>query len=197
MTGRLEHDDPLALFHAWLAEAKVSEPDTPTAASFATADVHGVPSVRMVLVKHQDDNGFAVFTNLSSRKSHDLRANPIGALCFHWKSLRRQVRVEGPVVAVPEAESDAYFSKRPRGSQIGAWASRQSEPMSAQWSLEQAVARYTAKFGVSAVPRPGFWGGWRVVPARYEFWEDMSFRLHRRYEYVRGEAGWSSRFLYP
>jgi pyridoxamine 5'-phosphate oxidase len=149
------------------------------------------------LLKGHDVRGFVFYTNLGSAKGKDLRINPRAALCFHWKSLRRQVRVEGSVEAVTEAEADAYFASRARGSQIGAWASRQSEAMEGEWTLEKEVARYTARFGVGEVPRPPYWSGFRLIPDRLEFWEDQQFRLHRRYEYRATPDGWSARFLFP
>ncbi len=147
--------------------------------ALATADAEGRPSVRMVLLKGIDERGFVFYTNLESRKGGQLAANPCVGLAFHWKSLRRQVNVEGPVVPVDPAEADAYFASRDRGSQIGAWASRQSQPLAGRFDLESRVAQFAAKFHVGAVPRPEFWSGFRVVPERIEFWEDRPFRLHK------------------
>lgn len=196
MSDRLEAD-PLALFHDWIDEASKKEPSDPNAAALATASAGGVPSVRMVLVKGWSVDGFDVYTNLGSRKGHELAENPHAALVFHWKSLRRQVRVEGPVTRVPDDEADAYFQSRARGSRIGAWASEQSRPLPGRWALEQAVARQTAHFGLGHIPRPEFWGGFRIRPDRIEFWQDMEFRLHRRWEYVRADGAWSAQFLWP
>jgi pyridoxamine 5'-phosphate oxidase len=189
--------DPIEWFDAWLQEAASKEPSDPNAAALATVDATGAPSVRMVLIKEYDQRGFTFYTNLGSRKSQHLRFNPRAALVLHWKSLRRQVRIEGDVEPVSDEEADAYFATRPRGSQIGAWASRQSEPMEGEWTLEQEVARYTLKYAIGTVPRPPFWGGFRVAPTRFEFWQDMTHRLHRRWEILRTPDGWSTRQLFP
>lgn len=164
--------------------------------ALATADVHGVPSVRMVLLKGADSRGFVFYTNLESSKAEDLRQNPRAALCFFWAETR-QVRVSGPVEPVTAAEADAYFASRPRLSQIGAWASRQSRPLSAFAELERAVATFGAKFGLGTVPRPSHWSGFRVVPDRIEFWEQRPFRLHERIVHVRSEGGWKEQRLFP
>lgn len=196
MSDRLQHD-PHALYDEWLAEATKSEPNDPNAAALATVDELGAPQVRMVLIKGHDERGFTFFTNLGSRKGKALRFNPRAAFTMHWKSLRRQVRVEGDVEPVSDAEADEYFASRARGSQIGAWASRQSEGMDGEWALEAEVAKYAGRFGISAIPRPPHWSGFRVVPSRIEFWEDMAFRLHRRWEYRATPDGWRARFLFP
>lgn len=189
--------DPYALFAEWLAEAAKTEPNDPNALCLATSTPDGRPSARMVLLKGHDARGFVFYTNLESRKGAELRANPHAALCFHWKTLQRSVRVEGAVEPVSDAEADAYFASRPRGSRIGAWASRQSRPLEGRWALEKAVAEYTLKFGVGDIPRPPHWGGFRVLPARIEFWRDMPFRLHERRVFHRDGEGWREEALYP
>ena len=190
-------DDPYALFADWMAEATKSEPNDPNAMCLATATPDGRPSARMVLLKGVDARGFVFYTNLESRKGGELAANPHAALCFHWKTLARSVRVEGAVEAVTDAEADAYYASRSRGSRIGAWASRQSRPLEGRWALEKAVAEYTLKFGVSEVPRPAHWSGFRVLPARIEFWRDMPFRLHERRVFTAAGGRWSEDALYP
>lgn len=191
--------EPFDLFGRWLAEATASEPNDPNALALATVDNDGLPDVRMVLLKGFGPDGFVFYTNTGSRKGRQLAANPKAALCFHWKSLRRQVRVRGPVEPVTAAEADEYFASRPRLSRIGAWASRQSEPLAGKLALEKEVARYTAKFGASAIPRPPHWTGFRLVPREIEFWRDGAFRLHDRLRFTRlpSSGGWEKTALFP
>jgi len=189
--------DPLALFGAWYAEAQACGLKDPTAVALATADAAGRPSVRMVLLKGADTAGFVFYTNLESRKGRQLTENPNAALCFHWMPLGRQVRVEGAVEAVTPAEADAYFSTRGRDSQIGAWASKQSQALEGRFELERRVAKYALKFGIGSVPRPPFWSGFRLVPRRIEFWREGFARLHDRLVYHRAGEGWTTERLFP
>jgi pyridoxamine 5'-phosphate oxidase len=191
------HQEPFDLFARWYAEARASEPRDANAMTLATADAEGRPAARLVLLKAADERGFAFYTNLESRKGGELAANPQAALCFHWKSLGRQVRIEGVVERVSDAEADAYFASRPRDSQIGAWASDQSRPLESRAELERRVAQGEARFGSDPVPRPPYWSGFRVVPHRLEFWQEQPFRLHDRILYVRNEAGWRTGRLFP
>lgn len=190
-------DEPFQLFSAWLEEASASEPRDPNAMALATVDADGLPNVRMVLLKGLDARGFVFYTNLNSKKGQELAANPKAALVFHWKSLNRQVRVRGPVEPVSDAEADAYFATRPRGAQIGAWASRQSAPLESRFALEKAVALHTAKFGLGAIPRPEHWSGFRILPETIEFWADRPFRLHDRIVFQRTGETWTKTRLYP
>jgi pyridoxamine 5'-phosphate oxidase len=192
-----EPNDPVALFDAWLAEAAAIEPNDPNAVALATVGRDGHPSVRMVLLKSADSRGFVFFTNLESRKGRQLDENAHAALCFHWKSLRRQVRVEGAVTPVTTEEADAYFASRPRDSQIGAWASSQSRPLEGRFELEKRVAQFAIKFGLGRIERPAYWSGFRVAPERIEFWEERPFRLHDRLVYHRRDGGWATERLYP
>ncbi len=191
------NDDPVAQFQAWMDEAAKSEPNDANAVCLATATPDGRPSARMVLLKGVDPRGFVFYTNYESRKGQELLANPNAALCFHWKSLHRSVRVEGPVEPVSAEEADAYFSSRARTSRIGAWASRQSRPLEGRFALEKAVAEYTLKFGLGEIPRPPHWSGFRVLPQRIELWRDMPFRLHERRVFHRDGAGWRLETLFP
>ena len=189
--------EPFERFHAWLKEAEAKEPNDPTAMGLATVGPDSMPAVRMVLLKDADERGFVFYTNEQSRKGEHLHAHPKAALCFHWKALRRSVRVEGEVEPTTPAEADAYFATRHRSSQIGAWASEQSRPLESRYALEARVAKFTAKFGLGSVPRPPHWSGFRVVPRRIEFWEDRPFRLHDRLVYLREGEGWTAMKLYP
>lgn len=192
-------DDPLALFADWYAEAEKSEPNDPSAMALATVGPDGTPSCRMVLLKAYDPSGFVFYTNYESRKGSQLLAHPKAALLFHWKSLRRQVRLEGSIVQTTPEEADAYFASRDRGSQIGAWASEQSRSLESRFALEKRVAEFTARHVIGKVPRPPYWSGFRLQPLLIEFWQDGAFRLHDRLEYSRPAAGapWSTRTLYP
>ena len=194
-----DETDPILLFKRWLEEAQANEPNEPSAMTLATVGPDGTPSVRMVLLKGYDASGFVFYTNLESRKSLHLLAHPKAALLFHWKSLRRQIRLEGPVSPTTAEEADAYFATRARGSQIGAWASDQSRPLESRFALEKRVAEFTARHLVGNVPRPPNWSGFRLQPVLIEFWQDGAFRLHDRLEYRRGapDAPWTTRTLYP
>lgn len=198
MTDILERS-PYGVFAEWFAEAEKTEINDPNGVAVATANADGQPAVRMVLLKDYDERGFVFYTNLESNKGRDLAENPKAAMLFHWKSLRRQVRIEGPVTSVSDEEADEYFASRARGSQIGAWASQQSRPMEGRFDLEKRVAVTTAKYGVKSVPRPPHWSGFRVTPMRFEFWQDGAFRLHDRWIFRRSsiEQDWTTERLFP
>lgn len=189
--------DPIPLFSAWLGEAEASEPNDPNAMALATVDAGGLPDVRMVLLKGHAADGFVFFTNFESAKGRELVANPKAALCFHWKSLERQVRVRGPVTEVSGAEADAYFASRPRASRIGAWASQQSRPLESRFALEKAVAVFTTRYALGEIPRPPYWSGFRLRPVEIEFWRAGAFRLHERVRFTRTGDGWEKALLYP
>ncbi|MEZ5938290.1 MAG: pyridoxamine 5'-phosphate oxidase [Hyphomonadaceae bacterium] len=198
-TALFSAQDPFALFAEWLEDARKKEVNDANAMALATVDAHGVPDVRMVLLKDVSSTGFVFYTNGESRKGVQLEMSPRAALCFHWKSLRRQVRVSGQVERTSDEEADAYFWSRAKDSQIGAWASRQSRPMEGRFELEKRIAEFALKYGIGKTPRPPWWGGYRVVPDRIEFWRDRPFRLHDRLEFTREAAGlpWKTARLYP
>jgi pyridoxamine 5'-phosphate oxidase len=189
--------DPLQLFGQWFEEARAGELNDPEAMALATADAHGRPSARMVLLKRYDARGFTFHTNLQSRKGGEIAANPQAALLFHWKSLRRQVRIEGIVERVSDEEADAYFATRSRGSRLSAWASHQSRPLESREAFERSYADVTARFEGEDVPRPPYWTGLRLVPRQIEFWTDREFRMHERRLFVREGGGWREGLLYP
>ena len=189
--------DPFALFDAWLAEARTAEPNDPEAMALATADAAGNPSARMVLLKGHGPAGFVFYTNVDSRKGGELAANPNVSLVFHWKSLRRQVRIEGGIEPVPADEADIYYATRVRDSQIGAWASDQSRALDSRATLEARFAQMAARFANGPVPRPAHWSGFRVVPRSIEFWSDGAHRLHERRLFTSADGSWTERLLYP
>jgi pyridoxamine 5'-phosphate oxidase len=192
-----ETEEPFRLFAAWLDDAGKTEPNDPNGLALATVDADGMPDVRMVLLKGFDESGFVFYTNFESAKGQEILATMKAAMCFHWKSLRRQVRIRGTVERVSPTEADAYYATRPRGSRIGAWASKQSRPLESRFALEKAVAEYTLKFAIGEIPRPDYWSGFRVVPRSIEFWHDRPFRLHDRVKFTRREGGWDKTRLYP
>lgn len=192
-------DEPLRLFKAWFEEATRTEPADPNAMALATVDADGMPNVRMVLMKDFDERGLVFYTNVDSQKGRELGTKAKAGVAFYWKSLKRQVRIRGPVERVTPAEADAYFATRPRLAQIGAWASKQSSPLESRLAFEKAVALYTAKYAVGTVPRPPNWSGYRIVPFTIEFWHDRPYRLHDRIEFRRDAPGqpWIKTRLYP
>lgn len=192
-------DDPIAQFRAWQSEAAEKELNDPEAMALATADASGFPDVRMVLLKGVDQRGFVFYTNSESAKGEELAANPRAALCMHWKSLRRQVRVRGIISNVSDEEADAYFATRPKDSQIGAWASAQSRPLEGRFVFEKEIAKFAAKYALTKVPRPPYWLGYRLAPLSIEFWRDRPFRLHDRLVYRREnlESNWETVRLFP
>jgi pyridoxamine 5'-phosphate oxidase len=191
--------DPFALFESWFALAQKSEPNDPDAMALATVDADGLPNVRMVLLKAAGPTGFVFYTNSESAKGRELKANMQAAAVLHWKSVRRQIRLRGPVQKIADKEAEEYFASRPRQSQIGAWASLQSRPLEGRFALEKAFAKYAAKFGLGAVPRPPYWQGYKIVPFYFEFWSEGAFRLHDRIVFRRQTEldGWSQERLYP
>lgn len=190
---------PFELFGEWLNDAGESEINDPNAVAVATVDQDGLPNVRMVLLKEFDERGFVFYTNFESAKGRELLGAGKAAMCFHWKSLRRQIRIRGPVSPVADEEADAYYQSRARGSRIGAWASKQSRPLESRFALEKEVARYTAKFAIGDIPRPNYWSGWRLAPISIEFWHDRPFRLHDRVVFTRSgpDEDWQKTRLYP
>jgi pyridoxamine 5'-phosphate oxidase len=194
-----QEKDPFALFGEWLKEATASEINDPNGVALATVDPDGLPNVRMVLLKGLDERGFVFYTNFESAKGREILASRKAAMVFHWKSLRRQVRVRGPVEVVSDAEADVYYQTRPRGSRIGAWASAQSRPLESRFALETAVAKVTAKYAIGDIPRPAHWSGFRIIPTEIEFWKDGAFRLHDRVKFTRDNADddWETARLYP
>ena len=192
-----ESMEPYQLFGSWLEDATKSEPNDPNALALSTVDSDGMPNVRMVLLKGYDTRGFVFYTNYESTKGREILAARKAAMCFHWKTLRRQVRVRGNVELVSDEEADAYYASRARGSRIGAWASKQSRPLESRFALEKAVAEYTAKYAIGNIPRPPYWSGFRILPVTIEFWHDRAFRLHDRVIFERTESGWTKTRLYP
>ena len=191
--------EPFALFAEWFAEAVKSEPNDPNAMAMSTVDETGLPDVRMVLMKGYDEAGFVFYSHKASQKGRELATNPKAALLFHWKSLRRQVRIRGLVTPVTDVEADAYFATRPKQAQLGAWASKQSEPLESRFAFEQAIAKVAAQYIIGEVPRPPGWSGWRIAPLRIEFWHDRPFRLHDRIEFRRDvpSGAWEKVRMYP
>ncbi|TXI01069.1 MAG: pyridoxamine 5'-phosphate oxidase [Rhizobium sp.] len=194
-----EQNEPFTLFASWLREAETTEPNDPNAVALATVDKDGLPNVRMVLLKGFDSDGFVFYTNFESQKGQEILSQKKAAMCFHWKSLRRQVRLRGLVEVVSDTEADEYFKTRARGSRIGAWASKQSRPLEGRFALEKSVAEYTARYAIGDIPRPPYWSGFRIRPLSIEFWHDRQFRLHDRIEFRRDvpEGAWQKVRMYP
>ncbi|NLR95261.1 pyridoxamine 5'-phosphate oxidase [Rhizobium sp. P38BS-XIX] len=194
-----EQNEPFTLFAAWLREAETTEPNDPNAVALATVDKDGLPNVRMVLLKGFDSDGFVFYTNFESQKGQEILSQKKAAMCFHWKSLRRQVRLRGLVEVVTDKEADEYYKTRARGSRIGAWASKQSRPLEGRFALEKSVAEYTARYAIGDIPRPPYWSGFRIRPLSIEFWHDRQFRLHDRIEFRRDmpEGAWQKVRMYP
>lgn len=194
-----DESNPFALFDSWMKEAWKAEPNDANAMSLATVDADGMPNVRMVLLKGIDERGFVFYTNYESAKGQELLGQKKAAVCFHWKSLRRQIRIRGDIQSVSDEEADTYYNSRDRGSRIGAWASRQSRPMSDRFELEREVAKKTARYAIGAIPRPSYWSGFRIIPVAMEFWRDKPFRLHDRRKFTRAnlEETWASEQLLP
>jgi pyridoxamine 5'-phosphate oxidase len=194
-----EAEEPFELFSQWFKEAVAAEPNDPNAMALATVDETGLPDVRMVLLKGFDSEGFVFYTHIASQKGQELAATPKAAMVFHWKSLRRQIRIRGTVVPVSDSEADEYFATRPKQAQIGAWASKQSQPLESRFAFEQAIAKEAAKYMIGSVPRPPGWSGYRVAPLAIEFWHDRPFRLHDRIEFRRDKpyGQWTKTRLYP
>jgi len=194
-----QENEPFSLFGTWLKEAQAAEINDPNALALATVDADGLPDVRMVLLKDFDQRGFVFYTNFESQKGQEILGSMKAAMCFHWKTLRRQVRVRGPVEIVSNQEADEYYKTRARGSRIGAWASKQSRPLESRFALEKAVAEYTLKYAIGEIPRPDHWSGFRIRPTSIEFWKDGAFRLHDRIEFRRDEAegDWNKVRMYP
>ncbi|WP_280956437.1 pyridoxamine 5'-phosphate oxidase [Ciceribacter lividus] len=194
-----EENEPFTLFGTWLKDAESSEINDPNAVALATVDEHGLPNVRMVLLKEFDTRGFVFYTNFESQKGREILGQKKAAMCFHWKSLRRQVRLRGEVEVVSDEEADIYYRSRPLGSRIGAWASKQSRPLESRFALEKAVAEYTARYALGDVPRPPHWSGFRIRPVSIEFWHDRKFRLHDRIEFRREtvDSPWTKVRMYP
>lgn len=194
-----EQNEPFTLFAAWLREAETTEPNDPNAVALATVDKDGLPNVRMVLLKGFDTDGFVFYTNFESQKGQEILSQKKAAMCFHWKSLRRQVRLRGLVEVVTDKEADEYYKTRARGSRIGAWASKQSRPLEGRFALEKSVAEYTARYAIGDIPRPPHWSGFRIRPLSIEFWHDRQFRLHDRIEFRRDmpEGAWQKVRMYP
>ena len=196
-SSRVAFARPFDQFALWRADAEASEPNDPNALALSTVDADGMPNVRMVLLKGFDQRGFVIYTNFESAKGTELLGAGKAAMCFHWKTLRKQVRIRGTISVVDNAEADDYYNSRPRGSRIGAWASKQSRPLESRFALEKEVAKFTAKFATGAIPRPPHWSGFRLEPQTIEFWTDGKFRLHDRKVFTRADDGWDVTTLYP